>query len=198
MNYAVDEVGTSGIGKVDLYITEDGGEKWYMYGSDEDQRTPILVEVPGDGTYGFALRVHSGAGLAVDPPQPGDAPEMTVVVDRQPPEAELLPVRQELETSPTQVRIQWEVSDAQLAEQPVALYYAAQPNGPWEAITGWIENTGEYTWDAGSESPARMYFRLEARDAVGNIARVDSQTPLEIDLTRPTARFVDVESVRPE
>jgi hypothetical protein len=33
---------------------------------------------------------------------------------------------------------------------------------------------------------------------VGNIARVDSQTPLEIDLTRPTARFVDVESVRPE
>ena len=198
MNYEVDEVGTSGIGKVDLYITEDDGEKWYMYGSDEDQKSPFLVEVPEDGEYGFALRVHSGAGLAVDPPQPGDGPEMTVVVDRQPPEAELVSVRQGTESAPAQVQFQWEVADEQLDEQPVALYYAARSTGPWEEITGWSENTGEYTWNIGSDIPSKMYFRLEARDAAGNVARVDSETPLEIDLTRPSARFVDVESVQSE
>ena len=186
------------MGEVDLYITEDDGQTWSLYGSDDDRESPFLVQVSADGAYGLALRVQSGAGLSADPPQPGQSPEMTVVVDRRPPQAELLPIRHGTGASPAQIRIQWRVADEELAERPVALYYATQMTGPWEPITGWSENTGEYTWNIGSEVPERMYIRLEARDAAGNLARVESETSLVIDLTRPTARIVDVESIQPD
>lgn len=195
LNYQLDGVGPAGVSEVKLYITEDGGRKWYVYGSDEDRQSPFRVEVPEDGLYGFVLRVQSGAGMAADPPQPGDEPEMSVVVDRQPPEVELLPVERVPGAAQPQVRIQWRVSDDKLAEQPVSLYYASRPTGPWEPITDWSENTGEYTWNLGESVPSRLFVRVEARDAAGNLARADSRSPLVMQTTRPTARIVDVESI---
>jgi hypothetical protein len=38
-----------------------------------------------------------------------------------------------------------------------------------------------------------VFLRLEARDAAGNITRVDSPTPLLLDSARPSARFTDVQ-----
>jgi hypothetical protein len=75
------------------------------------------------------------------------------------------------------------------------LYYASRPTGPWEPITGWSENTGKYTWNVGEGVPSRLFVRLEARDAAGNMARADSKSPLVMEVTRPTARIVDVESI---
>ena len=86
--------------------------------------------------------------------------------------------------------------DEALAEHPVALYYAERQSGPWQPITGWQPNTGQYTWNFGPDLPKQVYIRLEARDAAGNIARVDSEAPMLIDLSRPTARIIEVESVQ--
>ncbi|MCA9027699.1 MAG: hypothetical protein KDA86_20990, partial [Planctomycetaceae bacterium] len=196
IGYVLDDVGPSGVSSVELYLTEDDGQKWYHYGVDEDGHSPFQLTVPNDGTYGFAIRVKSGVGLAHNPPQPGEKPELVVVVDRKPPQATILPLKQGQGSSLNQLVIEWTLTDEALAEHPVALYYAERQTGPWQPITGWQPNTGQYTWNFGPELPKQVYIRLEARDAAGNIARVDSEAPMLIDLSRPTARIIEVESVQ--
>lgn len=193
VNYELEDVGPSGVSSVDLYITENNGFKWFYYGPDEDQRSPLDIEVPGDGSYGFAIRVRSGVGLVQDPPQPGEAPTLVVVVDRQPPQAEITAAVQGQGASRGEVDIQWSVKDERLPEEPVLLSYAADPAGPWQPITQWIENTGRYRWKVDQSWTHPVYLRLEARDAAGNLTRVDTKSPLVLDLSRPSARITDVE-----
>lgn len=194
--YALDDVGPSGVGSVDLYLTENGGQKWFHYGVDEDRRSPLQITVPDDGTYGFAIRVKSGVGLAKIPPQPNDSPELAVIVDRQPPRATLLPVRQGEGTSSNRLLIEWKVTDEALPEQPVSLSYAENLSGPWQPLGGWRANTGRYDWVIGPDVPPQVYVRLDARDRAGNVARAETDQPMIIDLSRPTARFLSVEPAR--
>jgi hypothetical protein len=193
LNYKVDDVGPSGIGSVELYITPDNGRQWYRYGEDADRTSPFDVEVPQDGEYGFAVRVRSGAGLALDPPLPGEPPAIRVTVDQSAPKLELLPVQQGQGTEMNQLVIRWRTSDAHPAEKPISLYYAPTLEGPWELISGWRADTGSFTWTVGPGAPTQFYVRVMARDAAGNISQVDTPQPLLVDLTRPTARIVDVE-----
>jgi hypothetical protein len=193
IGYQLDDVGPSGVANVDLYITEDGGRKWYHYGKDADRQSPFEVAVPADGTYGFCIRVQNGLGVVADPPQPGDAPDIRIAIDQAAPVAQLLPLRQGQGANNNQVLIEWSVQDELLAEQPVALSYSETPSGPWHPITGWTENTGRHVWTITEPLKQRVYIRLEARDAAGNSAIAQAEHPLLVDLSRPTARIVDVE-----
>lgn len=195
--YILDDVGPSGVSSVDLYLSEDGGQKWFHYGADDDGQSPFDVTVPRDGDYGFAIRVRSGVGLAEPPPQPGDPAEMAITVDRTPPRVTLLPLKQGHDEQPSQLLIEWTATDEALADRPVALFYAARPQGPWHPITGWDSNSGRHLWKFGTDIPNQVYIRIDARDAAGNVTRVDSPEPLLIDLSRPSARIIDVESVSP-
>ena len=87
----------------------------------------------------------------------------------------------------------WIVKDERLPENPVLLSYASDPAGPWQPITQWIENTGRYRWKVDQSWTHPVYLRLEARDAAGNLTRVDTKSPLVLDLSRPSARITDVE-----
>ncbi|MFG0296590.1 MAG: hypothetical protein ACF8PG_11860 [Maioricimonas sp. JB045] len=196
ISYALDNVGPSGVGDVDLYITENGGLKWYHYGSDPDRRSPMSVTVPRDGDYGFALRVHSGVGIAARPPQPGDKPAFRIVVDQTPPKAQLYPLVQGQGAAHNKVEIQWVASDERLADKPISLFYAMQPSGPWEPIATGLENTGRYVWALEMEAAQKIYVRIDARDAAGNVTRVEVNQPLVIDMSTPTARILDVETLR--
>ena len=60
-------------------------------------------------------------------------------------------------------------------------------------MTDWIANTGRHQWRVDDPSIAAVFMRLEARDAAGNITRIDSPTPLLLDSAGPTARFTDVQ-----
>lgn len=198
IGYKVDDVGPSGVGDVELFITEDDGDKWYRYGNDSDRTSPFQVETPRDGIYGFALRVHSGAGLAADPPKSGEKPAIVVVVDNTPPSVQLLSADQGRGKDLNRVVIRWLVADDYPAETPVALSYTADPGGVWEPISGWISDSGEYVWNAGPNAPTRLFFRVTARDAAGNLNRSQTLDPVIVDLSRPSARIVDVESIETE
>lgn len=194
IRYKFEDVGPSGVGNVELYITENNGGKWYKYGNDPDRRSPYEVKVPREGTYGFSLRVRSGVGLAADPPQPGEKPAITVTFDNTPPVARLLPLRQGRGAALNKILIQWTVTDAFPAERSVSLSFAPGPNGPWRLIIGGQPNNGRYLWTIGPRMPQRIYVRLTAQDAAGNSTSVTSPQPVTIDLIRPSARIVDVQS----
>ena len=194
IGYKLDDVGPSGVGAVELFITEDNGRKWWKYGDDPDQKTPFDVEVPREGEYGFAIRVRSGAGLSLDPPAPGDLPEIVIVVDQTVPKVELLPVRQGAGANSNRLTIRWRVKEDHPSDKSVSLYYAASSKGPWETISDWKNiTTGEYDWTAGREVPVQFYVRVMVRDAAGNIGTAETAQPLTVDLARPTAQIIDIE-----
>lgn len=195
LGYKLDDVGPSGIGGVELYITQDQGRMWYRYGEDPDRLSPFEVQVPRDGEYGFAVRVRSGAGLGSEPPAQGEPPAIQVIVDQTPPRLELLPIEQGRGADLNQLLIRWRVAEDHPTDKPISLYYAPSPAGPWEPISGWRSDTGSYAWSVGPGSPAQFYVRVMVRDAAGNVSHVDSAQPVVVDLTRPSARIVDVEAM---
>jgi hypothetical protein len=194
IGYRVDDVGPSGVGKVDLYITQDGGRKWYHYGTDPDNKSPFAVSVPDDGVYGFELRVKNGAGIGDDPPRPGDKPSIVVTVDKTPPVVEFLPPQIGRGASRNKVLLRWTANDANLASAPVLLEYAAEQAGPWQKIGDWQANSGRYIWALERGLPGKVYLRLTVKDEAGNVTQVPAAEPLLIDFVRPTARIVDVEA----
>lgn len=194
--YELEDVGPSGVSKIELFITENGGTSWFHYGSDDDRTSPIVATVPRDGDYGFSFRIRNGVGLIATPPQPGDKPEILVTVDQVQPQATLLPIQQGQAPHHRDVVIRWTATDRELDANPIALYYATQATGPWELIRGWTANSGELAWSVPSEVENNFYIRLDVRDAAGNITRVDGETAYTVDLSRPKARITDVESLK--
>ena len=64
LDYEVEAVGSSGVAKVELWGTRDGGRHWSSFGVDTDNRSPAVVTVEGEGVYGFRVVIHSGNGLS--------------------------------------------------------------------------------------------------------------------------------------
>lgn len=198
LGYAIEEVGPSGVGEVEFFITEDTGRKWYRYGSDTDHKSPYTITVPREGSYGFLVRVQSGVGLGKSPPRPGQEPAFRVVVDETPPKVTLSPPTQHAGSSGPTVRLNWQASDPHPANRgAVDIAYATSPKGPWKPIASGLEDTGQYEWrttDSSGPRPSggRLYFRVTARDAAGNIGAGITAEPVVVDFVRPKARITDV------
>ncbi len=195
IGYKIDDVGPSGIGNVDFFITQNGGKKWWRYGEDKDKQSPFQVEVPQDGIYGFTMRVRSGVGLVTPPPQPGDRPDIIVAVDQTDPKVELLKPQQGTGRSLNKILLRWKVEEEHPVRKSVALSYSATLDGPWEEIVGWSEDTNNYLWSVKHGMPPKVYVRVSVRDAAGNTTHVETANPIIVDLSKPSARIVDVEPI---
>lgn len=189
--YAVEDVGPSGVSSVELFVTEDNGQRWFRYGNDTDLQSPMQVDVQGEGTFGFAIRVRNGVGFIDPPPQPGDQPEIIVTVDRTAPSVEMQMPQVHLDGSAA-VRVAWNVLEGQSTD--VRLEWATAPSGPWVPVFDWQPDQGGYSWPLSANMPQSMYFRLLSRDAAGNIGSAQTAQPVLIDLKRPKARMLGVQS----
>jgi hypothetical protein len=194
LGYEVEEVGPSGVGAMDFFISEDGGQRWYRYGSDADLKSPVRIDVPREGAYGFQVRAKSGVGLAADPPRPGEKPAMTVVVDQTPPVAKLSPPTQTAGKQAPVVQFRWTVEDAHpLKAKAIGLDYAASPRGPWTPIASDLDDTGSYDCETTSLPAAQLFERVTARDAAGNVGQAVTSEPVTVDLVRPSARLTEID-----
>ncbi len=128
IDYSVEDVGPSGVSAVELFVTEDGGQNWFKYGTDADLKSPFTVDTMGEGTFGFAVRVRNGLGFSDTPPQPGQAPEITVTVDTSAPRIEFAQPTVKADGFAT-IQLQWRVGDQNPSTTPVRLEYAASPLG---------------------------------------------------------------------
>jgi hypothetical protein len=194
IDYEVASAGPWGVSAVELWGTRDGGQSWRRYAVDDDNRSPVTATVEGEGDYGFRVLVHSAGGFAATPPQRGDAPEALVRVDLVRPEATLDSVQQGTGNLADQIMIRWSASDAQLAPQPITLYYSAQPAGPWTIIAAGLANSGSYAWRAERHLPEQLYVRLEVRDAAGNTTTFQTAEPVAVSRPRPQVRIREVRS----
>ncbi len=194
LDYDVESVGPSGIARVDLFGTRDGGQTWQSYATDDDNRSPLPVTVDEEGIYGFRVVVLNGAGLGGQPPKTGELPEVFVGVDLTKPTAQITAAKQGTGHESGQLIICWQADDKMLAARPVTLSFSEDPGGPWTTIAGGLENTGRYAWPIDNRMPHGIYLRLEVRDEAGNLGAFQTTEPVSLDGFRPSVR---IRNVRP-
>ncbi|MBN2578052.1 MAG: hypothetical protein JXB10_03595 [Pirellulales bacterium] len=192
LDYDVEAVGPSGIGRVELWGTRNGGRTWQSFGVDNDTRSPLSVDVDGEGLYGFRIVLTNGVGLSTGPPQTGELPAVWIGVDTTKPIARLLGAELGAGTNDGKLIITWKAEDTMPAARPITLSFSPQPGGPWTPIAAGLENTGRYAWILDSRLPPQVYLRLEVRDEAGNLTVVDHPDPVPLDRSRPTAKILDV------
>jgi hypothetical protein len=192
--YQLEDVGPSGVSSVELFVTEDGGQQWFRYGNDADLRSPFQVDVQGEGTFGFAVRVRNGLGFTDPPPQPGEPPVIVVCVDQTPPAIDF-PHPAVTADGEGLVNLAWTITDSFPAQAPVRLEYGVSPSGPWTPLFDWQPDSGNYQWPVRPGTPSALHFRLLARDAAGNVASAQTAQPVLIDLKRPTVSGLRIQAV---
>jgi hypothetical protein len=177
-----------------LFVTEDGGQQWFRYGTDVDLRSPYQVDAQGEGTFGFAVRVRNGLGFAEAPPQPGEKPEIVVTVDETAPIVELAQPTVRSDGFGT-LDLSWRVTDLHPSAAPVRLEYSTTSNGPWIPVFDWQADQGGYQWAVRPGMPSSIYFRLLARDAAGNVGLAQTPNAVIVDLKKPVGRLLRVQAV---
>jgi len=192
LEYHVESIGPSGIGRVELWGTRDGGRTWSSFGCDDDKQSPMLVTVNEPGLYGFRVVVTSGAGLGGEEPQSGDAPDLWIGVDQAKPHARIVSTEQGTGDKAGQLIIRWEASDELLSDRPVSLLFSETAGGPWTPVASELENTGEYGWLVDGRLPERVYLRLEVRDEAGNLGIFETPEAVLLDQFRPVVHIRDV------
>ena len=192
LEYEIDSVGPSGIAKVELWGTRDGGRTWSSIGTDADNRSPMSISVPGEGIYGFRIVVQSGSGLGGRPPLPGDMPEIWIGVDLTKPVGRITAAEVAADTS--ELVIRWEASDERPDPRPITITFGSAVGGPWMPVASGLENTGSYRWRLDNRVPVQIYLRLEVRDEAGNVGLFELPEPVSLDRSRPEGH---IRGVRP-
>jgi hypothetical protein len=184
--YQIDQPGPEGVGRVEVWMTRDKGQTWKFLCEDPDRSSPVEIDLPGDGLYGLSLVVGNGPSLAPTPPAPGEIPDWCVEVDTSKPVAQITGVRLENGT----LVITWTATDNCLKPEPIDLYYAARPDGPWLPIARSLRNDGSYRWTMPANLAAEIYVRLEVTDRAGNVAECQTPQPVAQDSMRPKAHVI--------
>jgi hypothetical protein len=187
LEYELAEIG-SGISKVELWGTHDGGATWRLFSVDSDNRSPLDVTVDGAGEYGFSIVVATIDGSSNSPPQSGDTPELWINVDLAPPIAQILSVNSGQQSVGGELVIAWTSEDDNLEPRPVSLFYSSRPAGPWTTIATNLEGNSHYNWPLERHVPRTLYLKLESRDTAGNVAVYQTNEPVTVESGQSLAR----------
>lgn len=189
LEYEISAVGPSGVGKVELWQTDDGAKTWHTAGIDEDKKSPFRVKTTGEGIYGFRILVQSASGLSARPPRSGDLPEMWIGVDQTKPTGQIIRTVAGTDEMLGTISIFWQASDRKLAMRPISLFYSSRAGGPWTTIATGLDNTGRYNWQLDNQVPEQVYLRMEVRDEAANVGIYESPAPVSLERTRPEGRL---------
>jgi len=198
IEYRVDSVGSSGIGKVEVYMTSDNGARWTRLCEDADRRSPADIELPGDGLFGIRFVITNGNGFGGKAPQAGEQPIINIEVDTTPPSLQLRPV--ELNASSGAIDIRWSATDKNLGDEPISIFCKTTPEGAWQPVIRNLKNEGTYRWIFPRDVGQQFFVKVEATDLAGNVSRQETPNPILLDTIVPTVDVVGVTgvSVRPK
>lgn len=184
--------------RVELWYTRDGGVTWQQAGIDTDATSPIDVSLPASGLYGFRLEIVPDLPDAGGGPRSGDVPETWVGVDDEPPQVEIAQVTQAKTGEPGSMLIRYVCRDHLLAPRSVRIAYSPHPSGPWSTIVDGLDAQGEHRWQPERTTPARVYLRVEATDAAGNLGSATTPEPVTVATARVVGRLRTVRELPAE
>ena len=200
LRFTLANVGASGLGGVDVYVTTDEGATWQKSADDPAVSLPeksdkkplrgtVKIALPKEGViYGFHLVVKSRAGLGKSGPRPGDTPQVRIECDTTQPDASLF--QPQPSKRPNSLLLTWKAEDRNLAENPITLEWSGD-GSKWHSIgDANLPNTGRFTWQLSANIPVKVLLKLTVRDKAGNVAVAQTSGPVLIDSKRP--EIVDV------
>jgi hypothetical protein len=175
--------------RVELWSTRDGGVTWQRTATDNDTQSPIDVTLPAAGLYGFRLEIVPDLPSAGSGPRSGDAPESWVGVDDEAPQVELLGVTRAQTGEPGGILIRYSSRDQLPAARSVRISYSPNAAGPWATIAESLDAQGEHRWQPDRNVPTRVFVRVEAADAAGNIGTALSTEPVTVATSRVVGKL---------
>jgi hypothetical protein len=181
LDYQIENAGLSGVGKVEVWITRDKGQSWHKIGEDAQRKGPMEIALPGEGLFGVTLVASNGRGVPGRPPATGDTPDGWIEVDTTKPFAQITSVASVIEDMKSVVHIHWAVTDKNLGDAAVDIFYAATPQGPWLPIAKGLKGEGQYRWTPPVEIGPQAHLRLIATDIAGNVGIASTLEPVLFD-----------------
>jgi hypothetical protein len=192
LDYRIDQVGPSGVSKVEVWMTADEGKTWQRLCEDPHHRSPVEFDLPREGLYGICIIATNGNSISDPPPSSGTTPDWWIEVDTTRPTAQLQSVRPGSGDDAGSLLITWAASDKNLSGEPVDLYYAPNREGPWTAIGRGLRNDGAYRWQAPHDGIGKYFIRMDVTDRAGNLTRCETPEAVVLDLTHPKAKVLGV------
>jgi hypothetical protein len=175
-HYEVKDSGSAGVGGLELWGTKDM-RSWKKYESVQRMPHSFVVDVKEEGLYGFTMMARGKEELTKNqPPKPGEAPQVWVVVDLTKPDVQLLGAELNIMSPTPGVVIRWTAKDTHLGPRPITLLYAERLEGPWTPLAANLENSGRYEWNMQACVPSHVYVRVQAIDMMGNIGIAQTAT----------------------
>ncbi|MFM9058798.1 MAG: hypothetical protein ACKOSQ_06730 [Planctomycetaceae bacterium] len=180
--------------RAELWSTRDGGVTWQRTAVDSDGASPIDVEVPAPGLYGFRLEMVA-TDAPTGGPRSGDVPETWVGVDEEAPHVELLGAARD--DAADVLVIRWASRDPLLPPRSARILYSPHADGPWATILDGAENQGEHRWRPDRSVPARVFVRVEVTDAAGNLGTASSPEAVAVSQSRFVGRLGGLKPLPP-
>lgn len=198
LDYRIESLGASGVGKVEVWYTRDLGQSWQKLCEDTDRQSPADIELPGEGVYGITLSISNGRGFGGAAPKSGDTPDSWIEVDTTKPVAELVQIRAGTGDDGAALHIAWRARDKNLAGDSAELQFAATREGPWQTIAKGLKSEGIYRWVAPVEVGAHAFIRLTVRDQANNLVSVETPQAVPLDdASRPRGRVLGISTATP-
>jgi hypothetical protein len=190
LDYKVESMGVSGVGKVEVWYSRDLGQSWHKLCEDTDRQSPVEINLPGEGLFGVSLVVSNGRGFGANPPRTGDSPDYWIEIDTTRPLADITAIHAAEDGA---LHISWGARDKNLTPEPIELAYAANRDGPWHVIAKGLKNDGGYRWMPPAEVGPQAFFRVTVRDLAGNITHAETTQPVPLDdQSRPRGRVLGI------
>jgi hypothetical protein len=176
-------------GGFELWKTADGGTSWQLALNAPASEGALRVRLP-EGAWGLRTVALMDDGARTPAPRRGDAPDLSVTVDRTPPQIILgEPEVARAGGSPFpdidnfDLRVAYTIVDANPSPTGVAASISFDGQSVWRTVARPSQPTGVIAFTiSGFYSPLR--FKVRAQDAAGNAAQAEKEAWPE-DLAAP-------------
>lgn len=179
----------SPIASIELWGTLDQGKTWERWGVDADRQSPFDIEVDTEGLFGFRMVIVGSNGLASRRPLPGDSADAWIHVDTTMPRARILSALAGKASDAGSLVIEYQAIDDHFIDRPISLYYSETMQGPWVPITQGAKNQGRFAWSGESHLPEKVYLKVQATDAAGNVGEHILDLPVDVQSAAPRGKI---------
>ncbi|HZE98734.1 MAG TPA: hypothetical protein VE981_17025 [Planctomycetota bacterium] len=181
------DLGGSGMKRVSLWITRDGGQTWKLHGDDPSMKSPYFF-TDLDGVYGLKLVGEDKMGNANPSPVAGMPPLFTLTLDRTKPEVKLISPAPPGYLGGVAMPVQWTAKDnIDMPANGIALSWTDDGGKTWKEIAKGLKNDGLYSWTPPCATLTDCRLKIVATDFAGNAREVVSER-FGIDGGVPEAR----------